>query len=107
MTTKLLNFYDFARAAAAPFARATECSRGAAGASFSRAADTRHIPHLRSPLECRWQIDPVTGTLQAHWLDPFVDAGAGVSLDDIIDARLCRRLPLRVVRCPATARAAA
>jgi len=43
MTTKL-PIRDFARAVV--FVRANENSRGTAGASFSRAADSRHIPRL-------------------------------------------------------------
>jgi hypothetical protein len=104
MTTKL-PIRDVARAVV--FVRANENSRSTEGASFSRAADTRHIPRLRSQLKCRWRIDPITGTLLAHWVDPSADRGADASLDDIIDARLCRRLPLRVARSPATTRAAA
>jgi len=25
-------------------------------------------PRLRTPLECRWVIDPMTGGLSAHWV---------------------------------------
>jgi hypothetical protein len=107
MTTKLLNFYDFARVAAAPFARANECSRGAAGASLSPAADTRHIPRLRAPVECRWQIDPATGALQARWVDPSADRGADASVDDNIEPWPCRRQPLNVAGDSAAARLAA
>jgi hypothetical protein len=67
MTIKL-PIRDFARAVV--FVRANENSRSTAGASFSRAADTRHIPRLRSQLKCRWRIDPITGTLLAHWWTP-------------------------------------
>jgi hypothetical protein len=107
MTAKLLKFNGFARVAAAPFARANEYSRGAAGASFSRAADTRHIPRLRAPLECRWQIDPATGALQARWVDPATDRGAHASVDDNIQPWPCRRQPLNVAGDSAAARLAA
>ena len=107
MTTKLLNFYDFARAAAAPFARANEYSRGAAEASFARAADTRHIPRLRAPLECRWQIEPMTGALLARWVDPSSDHRADASVEDISDVRLCRRQRFGVAGSPAATRSAA
>jgi hypothetical protein len=79
MTSKFLNFYDFAWVAAPPFARANEYSSSAVGALSSRAADTRHIPRLRAPLECRWQIDPATGALLARWIDPATDRGTRAS----------------------------
>jgi hypothetical protein len=66
MTTKILAFYDFTGMVAASRDRATGNSRGAAEATFSHP----HIPHLRTPLECRWQIDPMTDVITACWIDP-------------------------------------
>jgi hypothetical protein len=63
MTTKILAFYDFIGMVAASRVRA------AAEATYSRPPDTRHIPHLRTPLECRWQIDQMTGVITACWID--------------------------------------
>jgi hypothetical protein len=104
MTTKLLNFYD---SAWVPFARANEYSSSAVGALSSRAADTRHIPRLRAPLECRWQIDPATGALLARWIDPATDRGTRASGDDYNEPRPCRRRPLNVAGGSAATRLAA
>src|SRR5215472_1375237 len=104
MTAKLLSFYGFARATVAPSARGNGYSRRAAGAVFSRVADTRHIPHLQSPLACRWQIDPATGALLACWIDPATDQA---SSEDNVELRLCRRQPLNVAGGSAAARAPA
>jgi hypothetical protein len=93
MTTKLLTFYDFVRVGAAPRARAKAYSRGAAaGPLFSRTPDTRHIPRLRAPLECRWQIDPMTGALTARWVDPSANASARADVEpEPIGSRRCVR----------------
>ena len=69
MTTKILAFYDFIGMVAASRVRARGYSRGAAEATYSRPPDTRHISHLRTPLECRWQIDQMTGVITACWID--------------------------------------
>jgi hypothetical protein len=82
MTTKLLTFYDFRRVGAAHRARAKAYSRGAAaGSLFSRTLDTRHIPRLRAPLECRWRIDPMTGALTARWVDPSISPSASADVE--------------------------
>ena len=67
MTTKILAFYDFIGMVAASRVRARGYSRGAAEATYSRPPDTRHIPHLRTPL--RWQIDQMTGVITACWIN--------------------------------------
>src|SRR5205807_3490668 len=33
----------------------------------SLGANSRHVPRLHAPLECRWRIDPMTGTTIAPW----------------------------------------
>jgi hypothetical protein len=107
MTTKLLNFYDFAPVFAASRTRAKSFARGAAGASFSCAAG-HHIPRLRAPLECRWHIDPMTGALLARWVCPSANDGAGADVEPENDeARQCRYRPLRVAGGSAAARSAA
>ena len=91
MTAKLLFFYDFARAGLALRAPANAYSRNAGGHPLSRTpAPARYMPRLRPRLECRWQIDPVTGALRAHWVCPAADSGAGASAGDSIEDR--RRL---------------
>ena len=108
MITKLLNFYDLAPVVAASRTRARSFARGAAGASFSCAAGTRHIPRLRAPLECRWQIDPMTGALLARWVCPSADHGAGADVEpENAEARQCRCRPRRVACDFAAARLAA
>jgi hypothetical protein len=69
MTTKILAFYDFIGMVAASRVRARGYSRGAPEATYSRPPHTRHIPHLRTPFECRWQIDLMTGVITACWID--------------------------------------
>jgi hypothetical protein len=100
MTTKLLTFYDFVRVSAAPRARAKAslrltrsrwASSAAAGSLFSRTPDTRHLPRLRAPLECRWQIDPMTGALTARWVDPSKSASARAEPEPIGSRRCVRR----------------
>jgi hypothetical protein len=107
MTAKLLNFYDFVREAAAAQPSADNFFRGPAGASFARGADTRHIPRLRAPLECRWHIDPATGELLARWVKPSVHRGASANGEDDTETRQYRRRPLSVAGGSAAARAAA
>jgi hypothetical protein len=74
MFTKLLAMPDVARVGA-PL-RAGRHTRARAGASYIPAANTRYVPHLHAPLECRWRIDPMTGALFAFWLDPSADTRA-------------------------------
>jgi hypothetical protein len=97
MTAKLLIFYDFARVSAASRTRANEYLRHAAGQPTSRLpADPWHISHLRLRLECRWQIDPVTGALRAHWVRIAADHGSGATAEDVIDDRRCLRPDLAI-----------
>jgi hypothetical protein len=74
MFTKLLAMPDVARVGAplrsGPHTRAHE------GASYFPTANTRYVPRLHAPLECRWRIDPMTGALSAFWLDPSADTRA-------------------------------
>ena len=108
MTAKLLIFYDFARVSAASRTRANEYLRHAAGQPTSRLpADPWHISHLRLRLECRWQIDPVTGALRARWVRASADRGVRASVDDNIETRPCWRQALNVAGGSAAARAAA
>lgn len=105
MTTKLLNYYGFTREAVRRGAN-NHFHRPAA-VSSCRVADTRYIPRLRSPLECRWQIDPAVGALLAHWVDPATDRGACASVEDNMETRQYRRRPLSVAGGPAAVRLAA
>jgi hypothetical protein len=74
MFTKLLAMPDVARVGAP--VRASRHTRARAGASYFPAANTRYVPRLHAPLECRWRIDPMTGALSAFWLDPSADTRA-------------------------------
>jgi hypothetical protein len=105
--TKLLNFHHFEHVSVASWNRARKYSRAAAYSSRMPAPDTRHIPHLRAPLECRWQIEPITGALLARWVDPRAGRGAGASAEEVIYDLRCRRQPLRVAGGSVPARAAA
>jgi hypothetical protein len=107
MTIKLLNFHHFEHVSVASWNRARKYSRAAAYSSRTPAPDTRLIPHLRAPLECRWQIEPITGALLARWVDPRAGRGAGTSAEEVIDDLRCRRQPLRVAGGSVAARAAA
>jgi hypothetical protein len=106
MTTKLLTFFDSGTLSAAPRACVSRFSRAPEEPLF-RAADTRHIPRLRTPLECRWQIDPVTGALAAFWVDASADGGTAASGKETIEAPRYRRKPLRDAGSSAAARLAA
>ncbi len=106
MTTKLLTFFDFGTLIAAPRACVSRFWRGPEQAFF-RAADTRDIPRLRTPLECRWRIDPVTGALAASWVVASADGGAAASAKESIEAPRRRRKPLRDAGGSAAARLAA
>jgi hypothetical protein len=86
MFTKLLAMPDVARVGA-PL-RAGRHARARAGASYIPAANTRYVPRLHAPLECRWRIDSMTGALSAFWLDPSADTRAVALVEqDPTDAR--------------------
>jgi hypothetical protein len=88
MTTKLLTFFDFARLGVPTAVRVRACLRARADASSSLARGIRYIPCLRAPLQCRWQIDPLTGVLVAVWFDPSANTGTkAVAEAEIIDPR--------------------
>jgi hypothetical protein len=112
MTTKLLTFFDVARLGAPTGARVGAYSRARAE-RFLSAPNIRFVPYLRAPLECRWRIDPLTGTLSAIWLDPSAHTGTkSVSKSEIIDVRRCFRQSChaalgRTVRSHVAARRAA
>jgi len=104
--TRLLNFHHFEHVSVASWNRARKYSRAAAYSSRMPAPDTRNIPHLRTPLECRWLIEPITGALLARWVVPRAGRGAGASAEEVTDDLRCRR-PLRVAGGSIAARAAA
>jgi hypothetical protein len=88
MFTKLLAMSGFARAGA-PI-RGGRHSRARTGASYfpSLGANSRHVPRLHAPLECRWRIDPMTGALSAFWLDPSANPCAVAPVEqEPVDAR--------------------
>jgi hypothetical protein len=86
MITKLLAMSGVVRAG--PHARSPAFTRAQAGASYFPAANIRYVPRLHAPLECRWRIDPMTGTLSAFWLDPSANTRAVVPVEqEPIDAR--------------------
>ena len=92
MITKLLFIPGISRAAATNgsaervvFPRAV-VSRGAKE-SAARAAP-RHSPRLRPRLECRWHVDPVTGTLSATWLESSAETRAGPDAETGADRQL-------------------
>ena len=86
MFTKLLAMPDVARVGA-PL-RAGRHTRARAGASYIPAANTRYVPRLHAPLECRWRIDPMTGALSAFWLDPSASTRAAAPVEqEPVDAR--------------------
>jgi hypothetical protein len=113
MTTKLLTFFDIARLGVPAGARFSAYSRTRAEASSSPARGIGYIPRLRAPLECRWQIDPLTGGLVAVWFNPSTNTVTKtVAEAEVIDARRCRRqlrqaVRGRAVRCHVGARRAA
>lgn len=108
MIAKLLFFYDFARAGAASRTRANVYLHQAAGLSVTRLpAAACNIPQLRPRLECRWQIEPVTGALLAHWVCPAADRGAGASAGEVIEDRRCLRPELAIAGNPGALRLAA
>ncbi len=49
--------------------RANSKHRQICSKSFSPGADTPHIQLLQAPLECRRQLDPVSGALVASWVN--------------------------------------
>jgi hypothetical protein len=86
MFTKLLAMPGVARVGA-PL-RAGRHTRVRAGASYFPAANTRYVPRLHAPLECRWRIDPMTGALSAFWLDPSASIRAAAPAEqEPVDAR--------------------
>ncbi len=70
MTSKLLAFYAFAGMIEASYVRGRGRSRNETKEKLSNTPDAGSIPCLRAPLECRWQIDPMSGALTACWVDP-------------------------------------
>ncbi len=113
MTTKLLTFFDFAQFGAPTGARAGACCRARTEASSSHTRGVRYIPRLRAPLECRWQINPLTGALVAVWFDLSANTGTRtIAETDVVNARRCIRQSRQVargraVRCHVAARRAA
>ena len=90
MFTKLLAMPGVARVGAP--VRASRHTRARAGASYFPAANTRYVPRLHAPLECRWRIDPVTGALSAFWMDPSANTRAVAAAEqESIDARRSRQ----------------
>ena len=86
MFTKLLAISGVARAG--PPAHGRAFTRARAGAYDFPAANTRYVPRLHAPLECRWRIDPMTGALAAVWRDPSADARAVTPVEqEPVDAR--------------------
>jgi hypothetical protein len=110
MTTKLLNFYDFARAATPWAVRAKAISSANPLTTLTRAADSGGALRLRTSLECRWYIDPATGALLARWELPAADAAlekaAGTQNPDAYPGRRLR-LPHSKAAVSAASRAAA
>jgi hypothetical protein len=110
MTTKLLTFLDVARLGAPAGARVGAYSRARAE-RFLSAPNIRFVPHLRAPLECRWRIDPLTGTLSAIWLDPSPHTGTKSVSESEITRRFfrqsCHATLGRTVRSHVAARRAA
>jgi hypothetical protein len=86
MITKFLAFPGFIRAGAP--ARAGGFTRARADKSYFSAANSRYVPRLHAPLECRWRLDPVNGALSAVWMDPSADACTRAAAEpEPIDAR--------------------
>src|SRR5450631_2832171 len=86
MITKLLAFPGFMRAGSP--SRVEDFGRARAKKSYFHAAKIRYVPRPHAPLECRWRVDPVTGVLQAVWMDPSANAGTRPSSEsDVINAR--------------------
>jgi len=88
MFTKLLAMSGVARAGAP--VRSGRHTRVGAGASYfpSLSANSRHVPRLHAPLECRWRIDPMTGALSAFWRDPSANTRAAAPVEqEPVDAR--------------------
>src|SRR5262249_45714835 len=101
MTAKLLFLHDFARAGAASRTRANEYLRHAAGlAIFRPPAAARENSHSRPRLECRWRIDPATGTLRARWVRIAIDRGSSAGARDIIEDRRRLRPDLAIAGGP-------
>jgi hypothetical protein len=97
MFTKLLAMPGVARVGAP--VRAGRHTRARAGASYFPATNTRYVPRLHAPLECRWRIDPMTGALSAFWLDPSADTRAVAPVEqEPIDARRCFAQSRRAAR---------
>ena len=68
MTTKILAFYNFIGMVVASRVRASGIFSRRGGSNILRPPDTR-LPHLRPPLECRWQIDQLTAVITACWIN--------------------------------------
>ena len=108
MTAKLLFLFEFAHASAASRIRAKGFSRNRAGLAMpSPPSAAKRIPQPRPRLECRWQSDPVTGALRAHWVCPAADSGAHVSAGDIVEDRRRLRPELAAAGSPGALRPAA
>lgn len=93
MIKKLPVFSGVARPGAAPRARAKAYYRGVAGASVFSALTPRPLPATRVTLACRWQIDPMTGSLVAIWVKAAPDADSGARADAKADEAQRRPLP--------------
>jgi hypothetical protein len=113
MITKLLIFFDVARPDAPTGARADTHLRARAERSLPPAANIRCVPRLQAPLECKWQINPLTGALVAIWFDPSANTGTKPIAElEIIGPRRCLNQSRqaargRAVRCHVAARRAA
>jgi hypothetical protein len=93
MFKKLPVFSGVARPGAAPRARTEAYYRGVPGAPVSCALNTRPLPEPRAPLACRWQIDPMTGSLVAIWVKVAPDADSGARADAKADEAQRQPLP--------------
>jgi len=92
MITKLLTFFDVARLDTPRGGHVRACSRARAAGSSSPASAIRCVPRSHRPLECRWHVDPRTGTLAAVWFDPSAKMGTKTSAgSENIPPRRCFR----------------
>ncbi len=104
MTTKLLNFFD-----AVPMSAPLGSCLGAfprlrTKASPSPARGGHYVPRLRTPIACKWQVDPLSGELIAIWSD-----SSEAEISDVPRrlSRLCRTARGRASPSYAAARQAA
>jgi hypothetical protein len=90
VSTKLVFFLGVSRAGAAIAPGGV--GAGIRGGASSSPADDRSTPTvvdtpppLRTPLECRWDDDPMTGCLSAHWVDRSADVSTAAAAGRIVD----------------------